>query len=293
MSRSRSPKVDVCINVYGKPWQTLCTLKSLLKHSGHCIDTIFLIKERDQPYHDNIDFIFKFFKNLIIYSPKRHEFWSESTDLNNEEERHTIRYQYGIEKSDKQFIFITHNDVLYTGDVLSQMLIKIEGMAGVGEIGQCWNCPASHVGICSSEKFYEWQPTYEDVINLPLPFSRTTKELIDKNFPKPLPECRLNEWACLLDRHRLIKEQDYRNKNSIFGLANTVDIGCSWFKYMTLKNYQFSHYKEHYIHGYWAKKAGHPTLIDKATYKLSEKEAKKYFYSNFSTLPSLIKAFIG
>ena len=27
-------KVDVCINVYGKPWQTLCTLKSLMKHSG-------------------------------------------------------------------------------------------------------------------------------------------------------------------------------------------------------------------------------------------------------------------
>ncbi len=37
-------KVDVVINVYGKPWQTLCTLKSLMFHSGKHIDKIFLIK---------------------------------------------------------------------------------------------------------------------------------------------------------------------------------------------------------------------------------------------------------
>lgn len=30
-------KIDVCINAYGKPWQTLCTLKSLMKHSSEHI----------------------------------------------------------------------------------------------------------------------------------------------------------------------------------------------------------------------------------------------------------------
>ena len=39
-------KVDVCINVFGKPWQTLCTLKSLMKHSGDKIDKIYFIKEK-------------------------------------------------------------------------------------------------------------------------------------------------------------------------------------------------------------------------------------------------------
>jgi hypothetical protein len=273
--------VDVCINVYGKPWQTLCTLKSLIQHSGHHIDKIFLIKEKIQPYEENIDFIFKYFKDLIIYSPVRYEFWSESKCLTDENERYTIRYQYGIEKSNKKYIFLTHNDVLYTGDILSDMLNKAEGMAGVGEIGQCWNCPANHIGVCSGEKFYEWEPTYDAVMRLPLPFLRTTKELIDENFPKPLPECRLNEWACLLDRELLIKEQNYQDRNSIFGLANTVDIGCSWFKHMTKKNYRFSHYNQNYIHCYWAKNAGHPTLIDEGKYRLSEEEASKYFYANF------------
>jgi hypothetical protein len=37
--------VDVIINVYGKPWQTICTLKSLIKHSGNHIDKIYLIEE--------------------------------------------------------------------------------------------------------------------------------------------------------------------------------------------------------------------------------------------------------
>jgi len=285
--------VDVCINVYGKPWQTLCTLKSLIKHSGHHIDKIYLIKERVQPYRSNIDFIFKFFENLIVYSPIRHEFWSESTNLTNEKERHTIRYQYGIEKSDKKYIFLTHNDVLYTGDIISDMLSKTEGKAGVGQIGQCWNCPANHIGMCSGETFYEWQPTYDEVMNLPLPFSRTNKELIDAKFPKPLPECRLNEWACLLDREILIKEQNYQDKNSIFGLANAVDIGCSWFKYMTIKNYRFSHYKQKYDHGYWAKNPGHTALNDKALYQSSEKEARKYFYTHFSSMSPWIKALIG
>lgn len=288
-----SKNVDVCINVYGKPWQTLCTLKSLIQHSGHHIDRIFLIKERAQPYHANIDFIFKHFTNLIVYCPIKHEFWSESIDLSDENERHTIRYQYGIEKSDKKYIFLTHNDVLFTGDIISDMLSKSAGAVGVGQIGQCWNCPANHIGVCSGDRFEEWQPTYDDVMKLTLPFSRTTKELIDQKFPKPLPECRLNEWACLLDREILMGEQNYQDKNSIFGLANEVDIGCAWFKYMSIKNYRFAHYDKNYIHGYWANNAGHPTLMDKALYKSSEKEAKKYFYTNFSVFSPFLKALIG
>ena len=98
--------IDVCINVYGKPWQTLCTLKSLIKYSGQHIDKIYLIKEREQPYNSDIDFIFKFLKNLIIYIPIKHEFWSTLTNLTDEKERLAIRYQYGIENSDKKYLFL-------------------------------------------------------------------------------------------------------------------------------------------------------------------------------------------
>jgi len=61
-----SNKIDVVINVYGKPWQTLCTLKSLMINSGHHIDKIFLIKESEQPYSEDIDWIFDYFDNSFF-----------------------------------------------------------------------------------------------------------------------------------------------------------------------------------------------------------------------------------
>ena len=42
-------KIDIIVNVYGKPWQTLCSLKSLLKYSGEHIDKIYFINERENP----------------------------------------------------------------------------------------------------------------------------------------------------------------------------------------------------------------------------------------------------
>lgn len=46
MNAQNKDKVDVIINVYGKPWQTLCTLKSLMKYSGKYIDKIYFIEEK-------------------------------------------------------------------------------------------------------------------------------------------------------------------------------------------------------------------------------------------------------
>jgi len=60
-------KVDVIINVYGKPWQTLCTLKSLMLHSGEHIDKIYFIEEREQPYGDNVKWVLNEFDNIIHY----------------------------------------------------------------------------------------------------------------------------------------------------------------------------------------------------------------------------------
>lgn len=277
-------KVDVIVNVYGKPWQTLCTLKSLLKQSGNWIDRIFLIKENKQPYEENIDWIYSYFSNLTVFTPNKYVdtfYIIKYCDYYLSSRRYRIRYQYGIEKSGKRFVFISHNDVLYTGDVVGEMLFQIEGCAGIGEIGQCWNCPAQNKGVCCGEKFYEWNPSYEEVLNLGLPYKRTSVERIDRKNPKPLPECRLNEWACLINREIVMKESYPRGNSPLFGQPG-LDIGDLWFRSFHLKGYRFRYYKKHYLHSYWSSQAGYLTELDRELYEDSERRAKEYFQENFT-----------
>lgn len=274
-------KVDVIINVYGKPWQTLCTLKSLMKHSSNHIDKIFLIKEKDQPYNEEIDWIYSYFDNLIVYVPNKYNFIIKNINMVNDIDRYGVRYQYGIEKSDKNFVFITHNDVLYTGNVIGEMLELIGKSAGVGQIGQCWNCPAFSEGICNGDKFYEWNPTIDEVLTLTLPHIRTNIQNIDRINPKPMPECRLNEWACLINRE-ISNKETYPNGNTpLFGMYG-IDMGDLWFKSLHLKGYKFVDYRKNFIHSYWSEISnGYQTQLKKDLYDKSEVNAKKYYDINF------------
>ncbi len=274
-------RADVVINVFGKPWQTVCTLKSLLKHSGGRIDKIFLIKEKCQPYEENVDWIFDHFDNLIIFTPDKYTFWHKRVNWLFKKYRYRVRYQYGIENSDKDYVFLSHNDVLYTGDIVGDMLSEIGENIGIGQIGQCWNCPAQHENVCSGEKFYQWNPTYDDVIKLGLPHVRTHKKMIDKKHPKPLPECRLNEWACLINRKSVMRECRPRGNSPLFGQTG-VDVGERWFKSLHLKGYKFAYYKKNYNHPYWSNIAGYPTQRKKELYDMAEENAKAYYLENFT-----------
>ncbi len=276
-------KVDVVINVYGKPWQTLCTLKSLMFHSGKHIDKIFLIKEKNQPYNETIEWIYKYFDNLVTYTPKKflgHKN-NEKFNIDDETDRFTVRHQYGFEKSEKRFIFITHNDVLYTGNIINDMLNKIGDSIGIGQIGQCWNCPAFDYGLCSGEKFYEWEPTVGDLHNFNLPHIRTTIENIDYENVKPMPECRLNEWACLINRE-LSNNETYPNGDTPFFGFFGLDSGTPWFRNLFFKNYKIVDYRENFTHCYWSEvPSGYQTQLDEKLYINAEKNAKKYFLENY------------
>jgi hypothetical protein len=273
-------KVDVCINIYGKPWQTLCTLKSLMKHSGYIIDKIYAIIEKSQPYNENVDWIFKHFDNVIKYTPSQYIFFKTSVDNNLEEDRLSVRYQYGFEKSDKKYIFITHNDVLYTEDIIGNMLENIGDSIGIGEIGQCWNCPAKEANLCSGEKFYEWNPTYNEIISLKLPHIRTNINNIDKINPKPLPECRLNEWACLVNKE-LSNKETYPNGDTPFFGTYGMDVADIWFKSLHLKGYTFKDYRKSFIHTYWANGAGGYVIQSNESLYIKSEEVAKEYYENF------------
>jgi hypothetical protein len=189
-----------------------------------------------------------------------------------------IRHQFGIENSDKKHVFITHNDVLYTGNIIGGMINEIGDCVGVGEIGQCWICPAKAKGLCSGEKFYDYNPTYEEVIALGLPHVRTRVSSINKLHPKPLPECRLNEFACLIDREICIKEG-----RPFFGEFDD-DSGTEWFKAMHIKGYKFKDYRKDFHHGYWSPKtggSGYNAQQKEDLYWEAEENAKKYYELNF------------
>ena len=306
-------KIDVVINVYGKPYQTLCTLKSLMLHSGKHIDKIYLIEELQQPYGENIDFILNEFDNLIHFKPNKYCFtpWIGSFgDLNDQENRYCFRYQYGIEKSDKKYVFITHNDILYTGDIIGDMLSSVEGSAGIGLIGQCWNCPAFKGGLCDGSRYQDYKPTYQDIISVsnqhtPARYTQFT-HLINRDVPMPLPECRLNEFACLVDRDVCINECPPNGNSRFFGGYDILDLGDAWFRDLVLKGYQFKNYdiNKTSIHGYYSQLdsevrvyekndresaygeskffvSGYPTQLDHYKYVKAEELAKEYFENNF------------
>jgi hypothetical protein len=274
-------KVDVIINVYGKPWQTLSTLKSLLKHSKQHIDKIFLIKEKQQPNNENVTWIYDYFDNLIVYEPNTYSFVSSSIDYKNENDRFKVRYQYGFEKSDKKFVFVTHNDVLYTGDIIGDMLNLIGENLSVGQIGQCWNCPAKSNNLCSGEIFNEVDISYDVLYTLSYPHVRTQISMIDKNNPKPLPECRMNEWSCLINREIVMKECKPLGDVSLFGEYG-LDLGTKWFREMYLKGYKFIDYRKNFIHCFWSDSSGYDTQRNIDKYKKSELNAANYYNQNLN-----------
>jgi hypothetical protein len=283
--------VDVIINVYGKPWQTICTLKSLIKHSGNHIDKIYLIEENQQPYDANINQVLTYFNNIVHYKPEKYQFLPNKQsvgDLSIPENRYVFRYQYGIENSDKKYVFITHNDILYTNDIIGDMLNEIDDSIGIGSIGQCWNCPCNSAGVCDGEKFNTYNPNVKDIdfYIKKYPPGRGNQFINNINWDnlKPLPECRLNEFACLINREIAQKESvTSTGEVYFFGSYDGIDLACNWFRELYLKGYTFKNYNIGLssVHGYYSNNtAGYPTQLDVIKYNESERFAKEYYNKN-------------
>lgn len=224
-------RVDCIINVFGKPCQTALTLFSLLKHSGRHIDKIYFIEEKGDTNKGegatqvgDMDFIVRMGNNdallgklvemgkLEYFNPP-HWLWMEPVKrewLADESYRLSQRYQYGWERSDKDFVFITHNDCIYRGDIVGALLGGIGDNIAAGHVGQCWNCPASWSGKCNSDKYWDYRPPLEELKrlyhNIEPPAGLRKRpyhlpefhEQFQKN-PWPLPECRVNEWCALIN----------------------------------------------------------------------------------------------
>lgn len=282
-------KVDVAICVYGKPYQTAVTLASLLQCSGHFIDKVFLQIESVQPHGVDISALLRVFggERFVHHTPALHigiDFY-RGQDLSNTELRRSFRYQYAWETTDKDFLFISHNDCLFDGDVVGGMLEQQRAgdYAGVGWIGQCWNCPAHSAGLCNGDSYSSFHPTYEEAVALAVqyPSPRTAPGGIDQRDPMPLPECRLNEFACLIDMRKARPATVPEGSIIPFG-AMTVDIGTQWFRDMVLSGHRFKNWFKNVTHAPFSAGAnGFSADRNRAIYDRSEEMAaealRKYF----------------
>lgn len=287
-----SPVVDVAINVYGKPYQTAVTLLTLLKHSGPWIDKIYFVEERRQPKGTDLKPLLRVLGNRVTHYRPWFWFW-----VNNELKyrwafrfaavRAGIRYQYAWEQSDKDYLFVVHNDVLFEGDLIGRYLSEIDSYAGVGPIGQCWNCPAFAAQLCDSTRYLAYRPSREELRQLSERYPAPRENEYERCFPDhswPLPECRLNEFAALVNLKTARSLTMPQGDLYPFGLAGGFDVGSHWFHQMNLAGFPFKHVPLEPLayHG-WVSSArsGHGALFDQDRYAAEEAMARQKLRDDF------------
>lgn len=293
--------VDVAINVFGKPAQTALALLSLLSHSGRWIDKIYFIEEPDgmNTVFTHGETIKALGDRLILHRPKFMN-WRYAVDparLGDSDYRHALRYQYAFERTDKNYLLLIHNDCEFIGDAVGHLLGKLAGHIGVGEIGQCWLCPAHRLGHCGPGRYLEYRPDFAAVRALydaldPTIYRRLytqepTEELVRN--PWPLPECRLNEFCCLLSmakaRPVTCPEGPARPFGAYVDVGNAwtgngiLDIGVAWFGDVVRLGHTLGHVplEEHVRHV----TGGHKALFAPDLYVASEEKALEILWARF------------
>lgn len=299
-SKTNSPLVDVIVNVYGKPYQTAVSLWSLMKFSEKHIGKIYVILEKKQPEGFDELLLRKLLVGLPveIYKPPFFFGWWEGRrkGLINQillwfkSYRNSIRYQYAWEKSKAPFLFLMHNDMLIFDDLIGHYLSKIGPHAGIGQIGQCWNCPAFGTH-CDGDRYWDYRPTPQEVVDLykSRPEGRAIVHglvSIDQ-ISWPMPECRLNEHAALIQMSVVKPETSPFGSILPIGIKNSIDIGIQWFQGMSLAGYRMVNESyEPFAKHAWTNgtDCGHASLFDLDQYAREEEIAKqeltKYTKSN-------------
>lgn len=297
----KKPIVDVAINVLGKPAQTALALLSLLKYSGRWIDRIYFIEERNQinDAYAHADTLRLLGDRIVHYRPALMN-WRYAVDASRLGEagyRHALRYQYAFEHTDKNYLLLIHNDCEFLGDAVGLLLGNLSGHIGVGEVGQCWLCPAQKLGHCGPGRYREYKPDFDELCAIydalpPEVYHRLytqepTEELIRN--PWPLPECRINEYCCLLNmelaRPVTCPQGPARPFGAYVDVGNAytgngiLDIGVAWFGDVVRRGFTAGHMslKDVVRHGH----GGHKDLFKPERYVDQEEKALAILQTRF------------
>ena len=234
-------KVDVAIQSFKKPESLIYTCLTLKEFCGDHIDTIYI--SDDQSNDKTLEYYSKeaFLKAMapikicVRENEKRAGLRFNNKRMLKKRINNVIWYSYDVIKGrkpvivsdNKKYIYLTHDDVEFSGDVIGLYLEEIQKgkHAIVGDLGQCWRCPEESkcdpYKICSG-----YRPTREwprvGIINI-----------------KSRRACRINEWSCLVDAE--VAKQIANEDAVFFGTyEDRGDIGAYWFDYIVKKGYSFS-----------------------------------------------------
>ena len=254
-------RVDLAIAFFGKPMQTIIAIKSMMEHSGAHIDKIYLTNEQVQPHNDwsGLHKVINYFRNepikFVVHRP--HYFLApNAADVeqtrHNSRYRHSIMYQYALEHTDKPYLCVIHNDMLFHGDMIGAMLAAFDeqpDLAGTGAIGQCWSCPASPAWgkRCSSTTMHIYRPAKEEAIEVhkahATPRQALDIDIIEAGRVHPLPECRLNEYSALINVATYRQTTLPKGEIGCYGGGwHGADLGTVWFHDMFNRGYKFRHF---------------------------------------------------
>lgn len=265
-----SRDVDVVINVFGKVYQTALSLLTLTEHCGQHINKIFfqeepLTAEYERRTHAKT---LEYFSGLIEHFIPRYWNGIDPTDLGRaaEDEDYllSIRYQGGWSRTESSLLLTIHNDIDVRADVVSNLKGVLGEHTGVGEIGQCWWCPAFQNGLCDSERYTSFKPSYAylmKIYNKDMDYTqrRAYNLGLSDQFKKnawPLPECRLNEWCALINMDKARTDTMPAGECAPFGARMPsgacigknwdrpvcLDVGVQWFRDMLHRGHTFGHY---------------------------------------------------
>lgn len=305
-------RVDVAVNIFAKPHQTALSVLSLLKESRAHVGTIWLQYEPMGSRYDRVSpyVVAKYLKEVLDWpcrvSQPEHWLALEAPDmarLGDTAYRLSIRYQDAFEHSESRKLLLMHNDVYVFGDALGEMLAAMGDAFAIGQLGQCWRCPAHAAQVvkdvmdrppCSSERYEEFQPdaatlrrlyAHARELGAPVrPYEECFTEFFDKQ-PWPLPECRVNEWFCLLDLEKT------RPHSVPFGPAlppgafgacgrYNLDTSVPWFRAMhalgfRARHFDYKRYLRHWV-GTGKMSASRYTMAEDNARKLLEKQFPDY-----------------
>lgn len=290
------PVVDVALHIFGKPYQTALCLASLMRHMGDRLRTVYYVMEPSRPKFDTLGP-----ETLVDFVPRMHSCmvpeWLvtrplEPVRLREDAYRQSLRYQYAWESSDADCLFTIHNDMEFRGDVLTPLLNALPGHVAVGPLGQCWNCPAAREDIvkacgvnggvpCRPGAYGDFRCSPGDLqalyrkaraVGMRLRVEGRTQFGPEyERSPWPLPECRVNEWCCLVDLRKAREATAPRGPGRPFGCYLPYqDMGVAWFRDMHRQGLKARHVPlpPHVLH-----RGGHQALFDEREYRAAEADA--------------------
>lgn len=302
-------KVDAAVNVFAKPYQTALSVLSLLRWSGERIDRVFMQFEPKGSRYDSVPpyAVAEYLGSRAVVTQP--ELWlrRETPDrarLDDAAYRLSIRYEYAFERTDKRHLFILHNDVLVLKDIVGAMLELADGFFAVGGIGQCWNCPAADAALvgaaglgdeaCSPDRYADFRPDFAGLGRLYAlaeergVFARPYPEGWDEHYAAanpawPLPECRVNEWGCLVDvaltRAHVVPQGDILPFGAFEQCGSTrYDTAAAWFRELNRLGLRAKHMDTGGHLRHWV---GNDKMMEKP-YREAEDRARLILEKNFA-----------